>query len=128
MTKKIAVLAETYNASMAPHLYAGPLEWAANIHFGASIPNLLIVESIKTGEGFQRDLITKEILWEDGFIKPPEGPGLGIELNEEAIEEHLAKSSEGVHGINDKFSIYPEGLFEKTDEWNDLDSHDRTWS
>ena len=80
--KKIAVLAETYNASMAPHLYAGPLEWAANIHFGASIPNLLIIESIKTGEGFQRDLITKEILWEDGFIKPPEGPGLGIELNE----------------------------------------------
>ena len=47
---------------------------------------------------------------------------------EEAIEEHLAKSSEGVHGINDKFSIYPEGLFEKTDEWDDLDSHDRTWS
>ena len=42
----------------------------------------IIIESIKTGEGFQRDLITKEILWEDGFIKPPEGPGLGIELNE----------------------------------------------
>ena len=40
--KKLAAIAEVFNAQMAPHLYAGPIEWAANIHLAASIPNLLI--------------------------------------------------------------------------------------
>jgi galactonate dehydratase len=38
--KKIATLAEAHNAQMAPHLYAGPVEWAANVQLGASLPNL----------------------------------------------------------------------------------------
>jgi len=48
-TKKIAALAEVYNAQIAPHLYAGPVEWAANIQLAANIPNLLLVETIQTG-------------------------------------------------------------------------------
>lgn len=47
--KKIAAIAEIYNAEMAPHLYAGPVEWAANIHLSVAIPNLLICETIQTG-------------------------------------------------------------------------------
>jgi len=43
--KKLAAIAEVFNAQMAPHLYAGPIEWAANIHLAASIPNLLIIET-----------------------------------------------------------------------------------
>jgi len=46
--KKIAAMAEVYNAQMAPHLYAGPVEWAANIHLAASIPNCLMCETIET--------------------------------------------------------------------------------
>ena len=38
--KKLSAIAEVYNAQMAPHLYAGPIEWAANVHLAASIPNL----------------------------------------------------------------------------------------
>ena len=57
----------------------------------------------------------------DGYVKVPDAPGLGIELNEEAIEEHLARDSE-------RFAVYPEGLFEPTDEWDALDAHDRIWS
>ena len=41
-------MAETYYAQIAPHLYAGPVEGAANIHFAASLPNFLILESIET--------------------------------------------------------------------------------
>ena len=48
-TKKIAALAEVYNAQIAPHLYAGPVEWAANIQLAANIPNILMVETIGTG-------------------------------------------------------------------------------
>ncbi len=78
--KKLAAIAEVFNAQMAPHLYAGPVEWAANIHLCASIPNLLLAETIETE--FHRDLIENAISVEDGFITPPEAPGLGIELNE----------------------------------------------
>ena len=39
-TRKIAALAEAANAQVAPHLYAGPVEWAANLHLATAIPNL----------------------------------------------------------------------------------------
>lgn len=80
--KKIAGMAEAHNAQMAPHLYAGPVEWAANIQLAATVPNLLIVESIQIGSGFHAELVGGTIGWEDGYIVPPSGPGLGIEFNE----------------------------------------------
>ncbi len=86
--KKIAAIAEIYNAEMAPHLYAGPVEWAANVHFAASIPNLLIAETIQTGGDFHLKLIRNTIKWEDGYIIPPEAPGLGIEFDEEVARAH----------------------------------------
>ena len=86
--KKIAAMAEIFNAEMAPHLYAGPVEWAANVHFAASIPNLLIAETIETGGAFHLALIRNTIKWEDGYILPPEGPGLGIEFDEDLARAH----------------------------------------
>ncbi|MEJ6611373.1 MAG: mandelate racemase/muconate lactonizing enzyme family protein, partial [Paracoccaceae bacterium] len=47
-TKKIAAIAEVFNAQLAPHLYAGPVEWAANIQLAVSTPNLLMAETIET--------------------------------------------------------------------------------
>lgn len=84
--KKIAAMAEVYNAQMAPHLYAGPVEWAANIHLGISIPNILMVETIETT--FHRDLIKGAIRVEDGFVHAPTEPGLGIEVDEELARAH----------------------------------------
>jgi L-alanine-DL-glutamate epimerase-like enolase superfamily enzyme len=81
-TKKISAMAEVYNAQMAPHLYAGPVEWAANIQLAVNIPNILMAETILTGDGFAGDLINHTIKWEDGFIHAPTAPGLGIEFNE----------------------------------------------
>jgi L-alanine-DL-glutamate epimerase-like enolase superfamily enzyme len=78
--KKVAAMAEVYNAQMAPHLYAGPVEWAANVHFAASIPNILMCESIETP--FHDALIKGSIRVEGGYITPPEAPGLGIEVDE----------------------------------------------
>ncbi len=86
--KKIAAIAETYNAEIAPHLYAGPVEWAANIHLAASIPNLLMAETIQTGGAFHLKLIKNSITWEDGFIRPPTAPGLGIEFDEALARAH----------------------------------------
>ena len=93
-TKKIAALAEVYNAQMAPHLYAGPVEWAANVHLCTSIPNLLIAETIDTD--FHRDLIRNSITVEDGFITPPETPGLGIDVDEDLARAHPFRG-DGLH-------------------------------
>lgn len=84
--KKIAVLAEAFNAEMAPHLYAGPIEWAANIHLAASIPNILMAETIETP--FHRNLIKNSISVSEGFITPPQSPGLGIDVDEALARAH----------------------------------------
>ena len=92
--KKVAAMAEVYNAQMAPHLYAGPVEWAANIHLAASIPNILMCESIETP--FHDALIKGTIRVEDGFITPPEAPGLGIEVDE-ALARARPYKDDGLH-------------------------------
>jgi 2-dehydro-3-deoxyphosphogalactonate aldolase len=76
-------MAETYYAQIAPHLYAGPVEGAANIHFAASLPNFLILESIEVWGGFHSRILKKPIQWESGYVMLPREPGLGIELDEE---------------------------------------------
>ena len=92
--KKLAAIAEVFNAQMAPHLYAGPIEWAANIHLAASIPNLLIIETIETK--FHSDLIKGSILVENGFVGAPQAPGLGIEVDEALARAHPF-DGEGLH-------------------------------
>ena len=84
--KKVAAMAEVYNAQMAPHLYAGPIEWAANIQYAASFPNILMCECIETP--FHDQLIKGSIRVEDGFITPPTAPGLGIDVDEALARAH----------------------------------------
>ncbi len=86
--RKIAAMAEGFNAQIAPHIYCGPIVWAASIQLGASIPNFLILESIQSGAGFWGDLIAPTLRVEDGYVRPPEGPGLGVELNEALARAH----------------------------------------
>lgn len=86
--KKIAAMAETHYAQIAPHLYCGPIEAAANIQYAASLPNFLILESIRTFGDFYAKLLKKPIRWEAGFVIPSDEPGLGIELNEQVALAH----------------------------------------
>jgi galactonate dehydratase len=86
--KKIAAMAEVYYAQIAPHLYAGPIEGAANIQFAATLPNFLILESIEQWSGFHTKLLKKPIRWEQGYVIPSSEPGLGVELNEAVAEAH----------------------------------------
>ncbi len=80
--KKIAAMAETHYAQMAPHLYCGPVEGAANVHLAACSPNFLILESIERWDGFHGEIISG-IDWQNGYVIPPTEPGLGITLNED---------------------------------------------
>jgi 2-dehydro-3-deoxyphosphogalactonate aldolase len=86
--KKIAGMAEAHYAQIAPHLYCGPIEGAANIQIDTCSPNFLIQEGIKTWGGFHAEILKDPIQWEEGYLIPPSRPGLGVELDETVAARH----------------------------------------
>ena len=86
--KKIAGIAESHYAQIAPHLYCGPIEGAANVQISACSPNFLILESIQRWEGFHAEILKKPVRWDSGYVIPPKEPGLGVELNEDVALAH----------------------------------------
>lgn len=85
-TKKIATLAELFNAQIAPHIYCGPVAHAAAAQVGFSSPNFLILETIQTE--FHDAIVKQPLPWEDGYLLACDRPGLGLELNEDVLEAH----------------------------------------
>lgn len=84
-TRLIAGMAEAYYAAIAPHCPLGPIALAAGIQLDASIPNFLAQEQVCLGEGYLKEpFVVKE-----GYIDLPTAPGLGIELDEEALADKI---------------------------------------
>ena len=81
----IAGMAEAYYASIAPHNPLGPISLAAGVQIAASIPNFLIQEQVSLGEGY----IKSPFKVREGYLDLPKGPGLGIELDENALANQL---------------------------------------
>ena len=77
----IAGMAESYYAAIAPHCPLGPISLAAGLQVDASIPNFLAQEHRTLGEGYLKTPFT----FKDGYVELPTAPGLGIELDEEAM-------------------------------------------
>ena len=94
-TKKIAALAELYNAQIAPHIYCGPVAHAAATHLGFTLPNFLILETIRTD--FHDAVLQEPLMWESGWMLPPTKPGLGIELNHDVINDHPYETGGRLH-------------------------------
>jgi galactonate dehydratase len=84
--KIIAGMAEAYYAQIAPHNPMGPISLATGLQLAASIPNFLVQEQVSLGEGY---LKTPFKLEKDGHVMVPNGPGLGIEIDEDKIEDKL---------------------------------------
>lgn len=87
--KKVAAMAETYYAAVAPHCPLGPIALAACLQLDACIPNFLCQEHDTTGEGYLRQPF--EI--SDGYVALPTTPGLGVELDDDAVAEKLYDGS-----------------------------------
>jgi galactonate dehydratase len=73
---------------MAPHIWGGPIITAAAVQIDVNIPNFLIQESIYKSRGFFDEIVVEPFEWDKGDLIPSERPGIGIELNEEKLEEH----------------------------------------
>ena len=81
--KKIADLAEIHQLAMAPHNAAGPIGVAASVQVMATVSNFLICEGGRQrGEG----LFNNPLIFKDGFIELPTAPGLGVDMDDAAIE------------------------------------------
>ncbi|HEU0138493.1 MAG TPA: galactonate dehydratase [Bryobacteraceae bacterium] len=82
----IAGMAEAYYASIAPHNPLGPISLAAGVQLAASIPNFLCQEQVSLGEGY----LKQPFKVREGYLELPTGPGLGIELDENAMADKLS--------------------------------------
>ncbi|MBW7889429.1 MAG: mandelate racemase/muconate lactonizing enzyme family protein [Chitinophagaceae bacterium] len=117
-TKRIGDYAEEQGVAMAMHQAGTPVSFMANVHCAAATQNFLAMEHhsvdvpwweslVKTTDG--RKLITK------GFANLPlTAPGLGIELNDEVVKQHLHPKDKS--------------YFAPTPQWDDKRSHDRIFS
>ncbi|MCH7661162.1 MAG: galactonate dehydratase [Euryarchaeota archaeon] len=96
--KKIADMAEAYDVALAPHCPLGPIALASCIQVDICSPNALIQEQsldIHYNQGGDvLDYLEDPGVFEyhEGYVDVPSGPGLGISLNEEYIEEQSAKT------------------------------------
>ena len=87
--RKINAIAEAHYISIAPHNPMGPLATAVNLHFCASAPNFKILEYILPTESEWNDWVDEPYLPKDGYLElRPDRPGLGVEVNEEAIRDN----------------------------------------
>jgi L-alanine-DL-glutamate epimerase-like enolase superfamily enzyme len=84
--KKIAAVAQAANLPIAPHsFYFGP-GLAATLHVAATFGGPLPVE-FPTGDQ-ETPFLTRPIQARDGWLELPSGPGLGVEINDEALRRH----------------------------------------
>ncbi|KAA0969020.1 mandelate racemase/muconate lactonizing enzyme family protein [Aureimonas fodinaquatilis] len=86
--RRIAALAETYQVSVAPHNPGGPLCTAASIQLAASIPNFLILEQIEPDRVLRNQASSVPSPLADGIFTLPDGVGLGLEPNLEALADY----------------------------------------
>jgi L-alanine-DL-glutamate epimerase-like enolase superfamily enzyme len=114
-TKKIGDYAEERGVGMAMHFAGSPISFMANVHCAAATQNVIALEHHGIDVPWWQDIVTgpEKPLVKDGFVHVPDGPGLGVELNEEVIKAHL---------------IPGESYFAPTDQWNQDRSNDRLWS
>ena len=114
-TKKIGDYAERQGIGMAMHFAGSPVSFMANVHCAAATENFIALEHHSVDIPWWEGLVTgiDKPIASNGFARVPETPGLGIELNLEAVKEHLERGQE---------------LFAPTDDWNRDRSMDRTWS
>lgn len=116
-TKRIGDYAEEHGVAMAMHQAGTPVSFMANVHCAAATQNFLALEHHSVDLPWWENLVKMtdgNPIIKKGFAPVPESPGLGIELNEDVVKEHLHQRDKS--------------FFAPTDEWNERRSHDRTWS
>lgn len=85
---KMAAMAESHYVALAPHNPSGPVANAATLHLAASLPGFRILEIMLTDVKWRSELTDERVVFEEGCIRIPEGPGLGLSLREDACRRY----------------------------------------
>ena len=115
--KKIGDIADENGVAVAVHMAESPIACMAAVQTAAAMHNVLALEYHSVEVPWWSDMVNglPKPLIENGFIKVPNAPGLGIEsLNEELLAQHINPDIPG--------------MWESTDQWNREFSNDRIWS
>jgi len=115
-TKKIGDYAHEHAVAMAMHFAGTPVSFMANVHTAAASENFIALEHHSLDVPWWDMLVTTgdgKPLVDHGFAPVPDTPGLGVELNEEAVKAHLRPGA---------------GYFDPTPDWDKERSNDRLWS
>lgn len=114
-TKRIGDYAEEHGVAQALHHAASPVSFLGSVHSAAATNNFVALEHHSVDNPWWDDLVTgiEKPIVQNGFVTVPDSPGLGVELNDEAVREHLREGQE---------------LFAPTPEWDEPRSWDRIWS
>jgi L-alanine-DL-glutamate epimerase-like enolase superfamily enzyme len=117
-TKKIGDYAEEMGIAMAMHQAGTPVSFMANVHCAAATQNFLSLEHHSVDLPWWEDMVKttdgRKMIEKGYAVVPLTAPGLGIELNDDVVKQHLHKSD----------NTY----FAPTPEWDEKRSHDRTYS
>ena len=117
-TKRIGDYAEEHGVAMAMHQAGTPVSFMASVHCAAATQNFLALEHHSVDLPWWEDLVkttdNRKLITKGYANIPTTAPGLGIELNDEVVKQHLHPS--------DKTYFAP------TPQWDDKRSHDRIFS
>jgi L-alanine-DL-glutamate epimerase-like enolase superfamily enzyme len=114
-TKRIGDYAAQNGIAFMHHHAASPVSFLGCVHSAAATEHFMWLEHHSVDDAFWEDLVTgiEKPIVEDGYVTVPEAPGLGVELNEDVVREHLVDGAE---------------FFAPTPEWDEMRSWDRLWS
>lgn len=114
-TKRIGDYASLHGIGFMHHHAAGPVSFLGSVHSAAATENFKWLEHHAVDSPRFEDLVTgiEKPFVQDGYVKVPEGPGIGVELNEEVVKEFLVEG---------------EKMFAPTTEWDEIRAWDRLWS
>lgn len=87
-TRMIGALAELWQVSFAPHNPSGPVANAATMQLAACTPNFSWLETMATDVDWRSDVAIESSVVERGVARVSDAPGLGIEINEDALAAH----------------------------------------
>ncbi len=88
---RIGTLASAFNLRLAPHLWAGAPCFFAGLHVCAASPASFTVEYSLGANPMIHDLVAEKVSVSDGMIAIPDAPGLGLTINEKALQAHAVK-------------------------------------
>ncbi len=86
--KKIAQLAHAHHLTCVPHAWSSGIVIAASLHLITAIPNGSLLEYCVAETPIRQEMLQSDIVVRDGYAQITDKPGLGIEINEEALEKY----------------------------------------